>query len=63
MSGCSQGLHGAKLSFLASIESPEGTLTADDASGGLAKGLTGAIVGLQCVIAQDLAARDFVMGC
>ena len=56
-----QRLHRAELGFLASIEGAESALATNDAGGGLAKGLPGAVVSLQRVIAQDLAARDFVV--
>ena len=49
-------LHRAKLGTLAAVEGPEGAVTANHAGGRLAKGLPGAIVGLQSVIAQNLAA-------
>jgi len=63
VSGRHQRLHRPELSFFAPIESPEGTVAADDTGGGLPKGLPRAIVGLQGVIAQNLAARNFVVRC
>lgn len=49
------GLHRAELGALAAIERAESTLTADDTGGRLAKSLARAVVGLQGVIAQNLA--------
>ena len=56
-----QGLHWSELAFLAPVEGAKGAVAAHDTGGGLSKRLARPVVRLQRVIAQDFAARDFVV--
>jgi len=60
--GGDEGLHGADLGPLATIERAKGRIRAGHGGGGLPEGLPGAIVGLEGARAQHLAAGDVVVG-